>query len=221
MPTLLEHLQSHCEPQWLQYTQHDFVRQLADGTLPRPCFEHYLKQDYLFLIHFARAFGLAAFKSRNLTELKRANASLSGIVDIELDLHIKYCDQWGISRKELEATVESTPNMAYTRYVMERGMAGELLDLNVALAPCILGYGEIANWLLEQPFLVLENNPYANWIKLYAGDEYQQVADAHRQACNTVEITRLDDARLNSLVQTFDAATRLEIDFWQMGLDCS
>lgn len=221
MPTLLEHLQSQCESQWQQYTQHAFVRQLADGTLPRHCFEHYLKQDYLFLIHFARAFGLAAFKSRNLTELKRANASLSGIVDIELDLHIQYCHQWGISQQQLEDTIESTPNMAYTRYVMERGMAGELLDLNIALAPCILGYGQIANWLLAQPFLVLENNPYAEWINLYAGDEYQQVADAHRQACNATELASLDKARLKTLVQTFDAATRLETDFWQMGLDCS
>ena len=38
-----------------KYTGHAFVRQLAAGTLPERCFRHYLIQDYLFLIHFARA----------------------------------------------------------------------------------------------------------------------------------------------------------------------
>ena len=221
MTTLLEHLCARSEPQWRQYIQHPFVVQLAQGTLPRMSFEHYLKQDYLFLFHFARAFGLAAFKSRTLTELKRANRLLTGIVDIELDLHVQYCEQWGISTEELESTVESTPNMAYTRYVMERGMAGDLLDLNVALAPCIVGYADVAKWLLEQPFLVLEGNPYADWINLYASTDYQELADAHRAACNSIEVISLSDTRVNALAQTFDAAIRLEIDFWQMGLDIS
>lgn len=221
MTTLLEYLHGRSEPQWRQYIQHDFVVQLAKGTLPRHCFEHYLKQDYVFLFHFARAFGLAAFKSRTLTELKRANKLLAGIVDMELDLHTRYCEKWGISVTELERTVESTANMAYTRYVMDRGMAGDLLDLNVALAPCILGYAEIASWLLEQPFLVMQENPYADWINLYTSADYQQLADAHRAACNDVELNSIDGARMNALEKSFDAAVRLEIDFWQMGLDVS
>ena len=38
---------------WRRYTQHDFVRQLARGTLPEASFRRYLGQDYLFLVHFA------------------------------------------------------------------------------------------------------------------------------------------------------------------------
>ncbi len=47
---------------WLAYVDHEFVRGLADGSLPEPSFRHYLVQDYLFLIHFARAYALAAYK---------------------------------------------------------------------------------------------------------------------------------------------------------------
>jgi len=221
MSTLFDWLKSTNHTHWNEYLQHPFVVQLGQGTLPQECFQHYLRQDYIFLIHFARTFGLAAFKSRNLAEIKQANALLSGIVDIEMDLHIQYCEEWGISEQELENTVESTANMAYTRYVMERGLAGDLLDLNVALAPCIIGYAGVANWLLEQPCTVREGNPYDKWISMYESQEYQDLATAHQAAIDKVKVNELSDERLNQLSATFAAATRLEIGFWQMGIDLS
>ena len=35
---------------WKQYTEHDFVLGMADGTLPVDKFRHYMIQDYLFLV---------------------------------------------------------------------------------------------------------------------------------------------------------------------------
>ena len=35
---------------WDQYVAHEFVAGLADGSLPKSAFLHYLMQDYLFLI---------------------------------------------------------------------------------------------------------------------------------------------------------------------------
>ena len=48
---------------WRDYVEHPFVQGLGDGTLPEAAFRHYLVQDYLFLIQFARAYGLAAYLS--------------------------------------------------------------------------------------------------------------------------------------------------------------
>ena len=42
----------------------------------------------------------------------------------------------------------STDGGAIRGFVLERGMAGDLLDLHVALAPCIVGYAEIAAELI-------------------------------------------------------------------------
>lgn len=219
MSSLLDKLMTANQADWNRYVQHSFVRQIGDGTLDRACFEHYLKQDYIFLIQYARAYGLAAFKSSNLAELNHAKGLMSAIVDIEMNLHVEYCESWGIDQSTLENTVESTANMAYTRYVMERGLAGDLLDLNVALAPCVIGYAEVANWLSAQSFLKIEGNPYASWIEMYTSDEYQEVAQAHRDIINQIELSQLTEQRTASLVSTFGAATRLEVDFWQMGLD--
>ena len=203
---------------WQAYTQHEFVVQLAKGSLPQESFVHYLKQDYVFLIHFARTFGLAAFKSKTVADLRHAKASLVGILDVELDLHIAYCQQWNLDESALQNTIESTANMAYTRYVMERGLSGDLLDLNVALAPCILGYRAVAQWLLKQPFLQREGNPYFSWIEMYASDEYTEVAQNHQDAIDRIKYGSLAATRMQELSDTFDAATRLEIGFWEMAL---
>jgi thiaminase/transcriptional activator TenA len=219
MSGLFDTLLKTNEDDWNRYVQHSFIRQLGDGSLSRASFEHYLKQDYVFLVHFARAFGLAAFKSSDIIELQHAKAMMAGIMDVELGLHVKYCQEWGISQQDLDGIVESTANMAYTRYVMERGLAGDLLDLNVALAPCIVGYAEIAKWLSAQSFLNTADNPYLPWLEMYASDEYQHVATAHRSMLDETDVSTLSKQRLQVLNVNFSAATRLEVDFWQMGLD--
>lgn len=144
-------LTTACQQDWRAYIEHDFVRQLGTATLPEASFRHYLKQDYLFLIHFARAYALAAYKSPTLTDLRQAHEGLKAIVDVELGLHVGFCQEWGISEQELEALPEARATLAYTRYVLDTGNRGDLLDLHVALAPCLVGYGEIANWLNAQP----------------------------------------------------------------------
>lgn len=35
---------------WKKYTEHEFVRQMGDGTLPVEKFRYYMVQDYLFLV---------------------------------------------------------------------------------------------------------------------------------------------------------------------------
>ncbi|MEM8687789.1 MAG: thiaminase II, partial [Pseudomonadota bacterium] len=52
--------------QWDAYTRHEFVNRLGDGSLERSAFLHYLVQDYVFLIHFSRAWALAVVKSESL-----------------------------------------------------------------------------------------------------------------------------------------------------------
>ena len=50
--------------------------------------------------------------------------------------------------------------------------------LRVALAPCGIGYATIGAWLAADPATRAEGNPYAAWIEMYAGDEFQAGARA-------------------------------------------
>lgn len=215
---MFDTLKEACREDWDAYIQHPFVRQLATGELPKPCFQHYLKQDYIFLIHFARAYALAIYKADTLEEMRHAKGAVGAILDVELDLHIKYCTEWGIDAQELDTLEEATATMAYTRYVLERGMSGTLLDLHVALSPCVIGYADVARWILAQESTVLDGNPYRSWIEMYSSEEYLEAANAAEAYLNQAgkDLQRSDIARH---IKTFREATRLEIGFWQMGLD--
>lgn len=214
-------LTAACHDEWRAYIEHSFVRQLGDGTLDQESFLHYLKQDYLFLIHFGRAYALATYKSRNITELRHSLAGLKTIIDVELGLHVAYCREWGISEEELAALPEARATMAYTRYVLDTGNRGDLLDMHVALAPCLVGYAVVADWLNGRAETVRgEANPYEAWIAMYKSEEFQAARRAE-EAWLDARLAEVTPRRFEELVTVFRDATRLEIDFWQMGLDRS
>ena len=216
-----EDLKKNCLTEWRDYIEHSFVRQLGNASLAPEAFQHYLKQDYLFLIQFARAFALAAYKSPTLSDLRHAKDGLQAILDTELDLHIRYCNEWGISEDELANLPEARATLAYTRYVLDTGNRGDLLDLHVALSPCMVGYGEIANWLNRRAETIRgDANPYDAWIAMYESDEFQNAMQAEIRWLDE-RLADVSPARLEQLTRIFRDATRLEIDFWDMGLNLS
>ena len=202
---------------WTAYVRHPFVLALGAGTLPRPAFQHFLQQDYLFLIHFARAYALAGFKSDTLADLRAASAAVTAIVDVEMPLHVGYCAEWGLTEADMAAEPEALETMAYTRFVLERGLAGDRLDLDVALAPCVVGYGEAVQNLLADPATNRAGNPYNAWMDAYAAPEYRAAAAAAIDNLDRQYARRGGEARYPALLATFVAATRLEEAFWEMG----
>ena len=206
-------------PGWPAYSLHQFVRGLGDGTLPHDAFLHYLKQDYIFLIHFSRAWALAITKADTVEEMRLAAGTVNGLINEEIKLHVRTCAEAGIDEGTLLATQERQENLAYTRYVLDAGHSGDLLDLLAALAPCVMGYGEIGSHLAATK----SSDVYAEWINTYASPEYQQVckdvgvlidgAVARRLGANP-----MTSPRWTVLQARFAMATQLEVSFWEMGL---
>ncbi|MBB3933894.1 thiaminase II [Aureimonas phyllosphaerae] len=213
---LFDHLTATAGSHWTGYIDHEFVRRMGDGSLPAPAFRRYLEQDYLFLIQFARANALAVYKSRTLDDMRAAHTALGAILDVELSLHVRLCAGWGLSSAALEAAEEHPATLAYTRYVLDCGQGGDLLDLHVALAPCVIGYAVIARRLAPS---CGASHPYRDWIMEYAGDAYQSVAMRARAHLDRLAQRHLTQERAGELEKIFATACRLESDFWQMGLD--
>lgn len=211
---------------WRAYTEHAFVAGLQNGTLPLAAFRAYLVQDYKFLIHFARAWALAAAKAEDPVEIRACATTVHALIDEELKLHVAFCAGFGLDEKAIFAAPEHPATTAYTSFVLERGLSGDLLDILVALAPCVVGYGEIGARLAADPATRLEGNPYRAWIETYAGDAYAGVARAASAQLDRVAAARIGEPlekspRWPGLVATFARATALEVDFWQMGLDAA
>jgi thiaminase (transcriptional activator TenA) len=205
---------------WQDYTRHAFVERLGDGTLPREAFLRYLVQDYLFLVHFSRAWALAVTKAETLDEMRACAATVHALLDEEMRLHIESCAAEGIAEAELFAAREAPQNIAYTRYVLDAGHSGDFLDLMAALAPCVLGYGEIGTRLAAA---APGTTPYAGWIATYAGEDYQRTCREVGALIDAAVARRLgpvpgDSPRWPRLCARFETATRLEVDFWGTGL---
>ena len=216
---IFDRLKSECAADWSSYVDHAFVRQLGDATLPEAAFRTYLVQDYLFLIQFARAYALAVYKSRTLADMRAAHAGVAAILDVEMDLHVRLCGRWGLTPQQLEAAPELQATVAYTRFVLDCGMSGDLLDLHVALTPCLIGYAEIAKQLAARTKTPLTNHAYREWIGEYAGDAYQAIAQSAREQLVRLAAKSMTAERFPELCGIFAKASRLEADFWQMALD--
>ncbi|MCL3881218.1 thiaminase II [Marivita sp. GX14005] len=209
-----------CEAEWAAYTRHAFVEGLSDGTLPRAAFLHYLVQDYVFLIHFSRAWSMGVIKSETLEEMKTCARSVNGFVNYEMNLHIRTCAAEEIDEETLFNATEEFENLAYTRYVMDAGLQGDFLDLLAALAPCCFGYAEIGTRL---SVVARSDTPYRAWIDTYAGSEYQGAMIELGQMIDRAIARRLGSSpetcpRWPELQKRFATATRLEAAFWSMGL---
>ena len=121
----------------------------------------------------------------------------------ESEMHVAFCVQWGVDLAELESTPESPACTAYGAYIMDVGMQGasrilfppfflrycshvrqgDPASLLMALAACLLGYGEVGSWLMReakrpQSWVQIENNPYRKWIEDYSGEHYQAAVKA-------------------------------------------
>lgn len=213
---MLNQLIKNAQPYWQQYVEHDFVKQLAFGTLSPECFRHYLKQDYLYLFHYSRAFALAIFKAKNFSQMEIPRKSLESICQ-EIQLHLAYCRQWGISEAEIFATQESAACVAYTRYLLDCGATGGLAEIYAAITPCAVGYAQIARDITEN-YPRLANNPYQTWIDTYASAAFQKEAE-ETSAFLTALCADFAPTQQNHIQHIFTTATRMEIAFWQMGLD--
>ena len=76
----------------------------------------------------------------------------------------------------------------------------------------------LRNWLNKRAETIRgDKNPYDAWIAMYESDEFQQAMHAEIQWLDE-RLADVSPARFEQLTRIFSDATRLEIDFWEMGL---
>ncbi|CAD0090635.1 unnamed protein product [Aureobasidium vineae] len=160
---------------WKEFTQHEFVEQMGDGTLPVESFKFYMVQDYLYLTQFARANALAGYKAKTL-EGVAASAGIVTHIHTETKLHVSECLELGVTMDELRNSEEHQACTAYSRYILDIGASEDWLALQIAMFPCLLGYHHIAKRLssLQDPSAPKNANRYRQWIDNYIADDYTQ-----------------------------------------------
>src|ERR1700752_5122387 len=88
------------QPIWEAQLAHPFVRGIADGTLPEERFKNWVRQDYRYLIDFARVFAWAAAKADRLEAMSWYASALDLTLNTEMALHRQYAARFGIGAPE-------------------------------------------------------------------------------------------------------------------------
>jgi thiaminase/transcriptional activator TenA len=162
-------------PLWRSITAHPFVLGIGSGSISRERFEHYLKQDYVYLKEFARVLALASAKSHELSDMGYFAKLLHATLDIEMDLHRRTCAAFGIGEAALEKVPPALVTTAYANMLVRTCYEGNLSDTLAALLPCEAGYAEIAVMLKERG--LPSNTHCRDWIETYSSTQFREFAD--------------------------------------------
>lgn len=199
---------------WDSYLDHPFVKGIGDGSLETEKFQHWLKQDYVYLVEYARLMAVGAEKSPDLEAMGMFTELLHGTLFVEMELHRKFSNAYDISVESLENTEASAVNTAYTSYMLNHAQRGDAAVATACLLCCAWSYNYIGKGL-SRGAGYNDSNPYKEWIDMYAGEEF---TDLTQTALNLMN--RLADGKpereLQHLEEIIIKTGLYEYMFWDM-----
>ncbi len=207
-------LRRSAEEIWEAQHRHPFVRGIGDGTLEPERFNVWIRQDYLYLIEFARVHALGAARASSLQEMRRFADITQGLLHMEMDLHRSYAGELGISSADLEREEMRPTTQGYTDFLVRTAAVGDFVELTAALLPCIWGYAEIAERLAAAGRVTADQR-YGRWIAVYTSSEFAElvgwVRELNDRAGEEVKAAGRERAQ-----RAFLTSSRYELAFWQM-----
>jgi len=207
-------LKEKTESIWEDCYNHPFVQNLGSGELEKDTFMFYLKQDYKYLLEYAKIFALGALRASDEQTIKNFTASQKAVLD-EMNLHRSYMTSYGISLDEADNTLSSLFSRAYTSNMMAIGYNEGIVELMAALLPCPWSYYDFACRLREDFRDNLENNYYKSWIETYACNEFYESFSWFFPAMDKL-CEGKDEKELEKIINIFKSSVEFEYLFWDM-----
>ena len=120
---------------WAAQTEHPFVVELAAGTLDEAAFLTWVRQDYRYLLDYARTFAIAGTTARDEETMTHLMGVAHEILDFEMDLHRELAADYGLSPEDLESVRKAPTCVAYTNYLVRTAYEGSLAEISAAIYP--------------------------------------------------------------------------------------
>jgi thiaminase/transcriptional activator TenA len=199
------------DPVWDAILDHPMVEQLGAGTLDEAPFRYWVRQDYVYLIEYARLFAYGAASAPDLERMGTFAELLESTIHTEMDLHRAYAADFGISEAELEATEPSPTTRAYTDFLVRTAATGTFGDLVAALLPCMWGFNVTGQRLAERG--TPDDDRYAEWVEMYSGEDFTELTKWCKDLMDDVAAgaSERDRERYREL---FETSAQYEYLFW-------
>ncbi|SEV95979.1 thiaminase II [Natrinema salifodinae] len=197
---------------WNAQKSHPFVTELADGTLAEDAFLTWVRQDYRYLLDYARVFAIAGSKARDEATMTRLFGIAHTTLDDEMDLHREFAADYGLSPADLEAAQKAPTCVAYTNFLLRTAYEGTLPEIAAAIYPCGQGYLDIADHMADRA--PQEDHRYAPFIEKYTSDEFREVVNWMRSFVD--RYGERYPEQYEAMEAAFLTSARLEFRFWEM-----
>lgn len=189
---------------------HPFNVELAEGTLSRERFRHYIVQDALYLVRYSRILALAAARGPDAAVLRAFARSALRAVQVEQALHGRFLAELGVDDAALAASEPAPDCLAYTSYLLATAYH-EPWEVSVAaLLPCFRIYRDVGCAIAGRAD---PENPYMAWIRTYAdeafGEAVRTVTGIGDQAAAEASATVR-----SRMLAAFELGCRYEWLFW-------
>ena len=213
--TTTERLLAETKELWERYSEHPFVRGIADGSLDEEKFRYYMVQDYIYLIDYAKVFALGVAKARDAESMRLFAAYVHQILDGEMDIHKGYMQRLGIPLKDAESAKPALDNRSYTAYMMRVAYDEGPAEIMAAILSCALSYEHIARRMLETHPGADRHPFYGEWVRGYACEEYHE---ANQELIALTEKLTADctEQQMKRLTEIFTVCSEYEMAFWDM-----
>ena len=211
MDSFSAQLRADADPLWQAQHDHPTVRGIGDGSLPVDAFARYVRQDYRFLIDYARLLALGAARAPDLVIMRRFAELTQAILGEEMELHRAFAAEFGITDAELEAEPPAPETALYTDFLVRTAATGDFAELAAALLPCMWGYAEIGQRLAAGPRPA--DDRYARWIDTYASAEFAELAAWCRALVDRLG-EEAGEAGRERMRRAFETCSRHELGFW-------
>ncbi len=145
-----------------------FISGLADASLSRECFAHYLSQDVLYLRQDNEALTLMSERATEETEKDFFRQLAIDGIAVEQAMQSEYMAYFGIS----EAKEQSPVFGEYGNFLLNNAREAPYPVALAALLPCFWLYGEVGQYVVTHQVV---GNPYQKFIDTYTGEAYDRV----------------------------------------------
>jgi thiaminase/transcriptional activator TenA len=185
-----------------------FVKELANGTLPKAKFQFYMAQDSLYLEHFGKALAQIAAKVHQVEHSLAYIRFAEGAIVVENALHESYFEDFGITDKG-----NIQPACHHYTHFLKSVAALEPVEVAMAATlPCFWIYKKVGDHIYNSE--PIANNPYQRWIDTYGGDEFAESVQRAKDICDHAAIHTTLEIR-ERMSEVFIQASLLEYHFWE------
>lgn len=184
-----------------------FIKEMADGTLPKNKFQFYMAQDSLYLEHFGKALAMIGVKAHHIGDALTYIRFAENAIVVENALHESYFVDFGISDKGIIQP-------ACHHYVHFLRSTAALEPVEVAMAatlPCFWIYKNVGEHIYANH--KQDANLYEKWIQTYGGEDFANAAKNAIDLCDKAAENTTESIR-QKMTEAFITASRMEYEFW-------